>query len=197
MSHPTDADARRELRSAAKLFAALAAIFLVVSGTSIALAARTTDTADEALAVVAGPGSEVAATPASTSSSTTITAPQPFDPGAFQVKMGEFFFTPGALSVPAGTPVTFRVTNPGVIDHELVIGDAHVQEEAEEAMRAGSGHAAHGAAGHHGDDVSSIYLRPGESGEITATFTKKGELLIGCHIPGHWAAGMRGTLRVT
>lgn len=196
MSHPTDTDTSRELKRAGKLFAALAAGFLVVSGTSIALAARRTTTAEEAIGVVAGvPAAEIV-TSTTTADSTTTTVSESTDPEAIQIKLGEFFFAPGSLSVPVGTPVIFSVTNPGVIDHELVIGDAHVQDEAEEAMRSASGHAAHGATGHHADDVPSIYLRPGESGEITVTFSKKGELLIGCHVPGHWTAGMRGTLRV-
>jgi uncharacterized cupredoxin-like copper-binding protein len=60
-------------------------------------------------------------------------------------------------------------------------------------MRSASGHTGHGAAGHHGDAVPSIYLRPGGSSELTVTFSKKGEVQIGCDVPGHWAAGMRGT----
>jgi uncharacterized cupredoxin-like copper-binding protein len=194
MSQPTDADANRELRSAGKLFAALAVGFLAVSGTSIALAAGATKTATEAIGVVAGvPAAEVVTT---SSSTTTTTAPRAADPDAVQIKMGEFSFAPGSVSVPVGMPVTFFVTNVGVVDHELVIGDSHAQDEAEAAMGSGGGHAAHGASGHHGDDVPSIYLRPGESGKLTATFAKNGELLIGCHVPGHWVAGMRGTLRI-
>src|SRR5688572_13244064 len=140
MSHPTDTDTNRELRSAGKLFAALAAGFLVVSATSIALAARTTTTGEEAAGVVAGvPAAEVVTTSTTSADSTTTTESESTDPEAIQIKMGEFFFAPGALSVPVATPVTFSVTNPGIIDHELVIGDAHVQDEAEEAMRSASG----------------------------------------------------------
>ena len=193
MSQPTDEQARRELRSTGKLFAALAAAFLAVTATSIAAAARTTSVTEEAVAHRPD-GQAVEATTTSTTTSTT--APKPSAPDAIEVKMGEFFFAPRGLSVPVGVPVTFLVTNPGVIDHELVIGDAHAQDEAEAAMRSMSGHAGHGTSGHHGDAVPSIYLRPGESGELTVTFSKKGELLIGCHVPGHWVAGMRGTLSV-
>lgn len=189
MSQPTDEQARRELKSTGKLFAALAAAFLTVTATSIAAAARTTSVTEEAVAQ--GP-----ALPAPESTTTSTTAPKPSDPDAIEIKMGEFFFAPRGLSVPVGVPVTFRVANPGVIDHELVIGDAHAQDEAEEAMRSMSGHTGHGTTGHHGDAVPSVYLRPGESSELTVTFSKKGELLIGCHVPGHWAAGMRGTLAV-
>lgn len=189
MSQPTDEQARSELRSAGRLFAALAAAFVAVTATSIAAAARTTTVTEEAV----GQGPAVQPVEVTT---TSTTAPKPSHPDAIEVKMGEFFFAPRGLSVPVGVPVTLLVTNPGVVDHELVIGDAHAQDEAEEAMRSASGHTGHGANGHHGDAVPSIYLRPGESGELTVTFSRKGELLIGCHIPGHWAAGMQGTLAV-
>lgn len=189
MSQPTDEQARRELMTTTGLFAALAAAFLTVTATSIAVAARTTSVTEEAAAQ--GPALQALGV-----TTTSTTAPKPPDPNAIEVKMGEFFFSPGGLSVLVGVPVTFLVTNPGVVDHELVIGDAHAQDEAEAAMRSASGHTGHNTTGHHGDAVPSVYLRPGESGELTVTFFKKGELLIGCHVPGHWAAGMRGTLAV-
>jgi uncharacterized cupredoxin-like copper-binding protein len=192
MSHPTDPhETRRELRSAGWLFAALAAVFVAVTGTTIAVAsARIPDGTEAAMA--AAPAAE----PAERATTPTTAAAEPSDPNAIRVRLGEFFFAPKKLSVPAGKPVTFFVTNPGVVDHELVIGDAHAQDEAEAAMRSGAGHTAHGNAGHHADEVPAIYLRPGESGELTVTLPENGELLIGCHVPGHWAAGMRGTLEI-
>lgn len=39
-------------------------------------------------------------------------------------------------------------------------------------------------------------IRPGETVPVLATFDEPGELLIGCHQPGHWEAGMRGTVTV-
>ena len=50
---------------------------------------------------------------------------------------------------------------------------------------------------------SSLATRPGEmtvpAGEIATTtyrFTEAGELIIGCHLPGHYAYGMRALVRV-
>lgn len=54
------------------------------------------------------------------------------------------------------------------------------------------------AASHsHGDEVPSLYLEAGGRGILEVTFDEPTELLIGCHVPGHWAAGMRGTLSVS
>ena len=61
-------------------------------------------------------------------------------------------------------------------------------------MAAGDGH--HGGEGHHGD-LSMISLEPGESGSFVHEFTEAGELWMGCHVPGHWGAGMQTRIVVT
>lgn len=47
------------------------------------------------------------------------------------------------------------------------------------------------------DEPNAVSLQPGETKELTGTFTSAGELIYGCHEPGHYDAGMRGTLTVT
>ncbi len=37
----------------------------------------------------------------------------------------------------------------------------------------------------------------GDDKDITWTFTKAGTTLYGCHEPGHYVAGMKGTITVT
>lgn len=53
-----------------------------------------------------------------------------------------------------------------------------------------------GAHSHDGAEAPSLYLRPGEHGTIEATFDTPGTFLIGCHVPGQWAAGMKAFLDV-
>lgn len=49
----------------------------------------------------------------------------------------------------------------------------------------------------HMDDADNVFtLEPGESHEMTWTFTSAGELLFGCHQPGHYESGMVGTITV-
>jgi uncharacterized cupredoxin-like copper-binding protein len=36
----------------------------------------------------------------------------------------------------------------------------------------------------------------GETATTTYTFADPGELIIGCHLPGHYAYGMRAVVRV-
>ena len=51
-----------------------------------------------------------------------------------------------------------------------------------------------GGAAHHGEH--GISLAPGATERITWRFTQAGELEAGCHLPGHYDAGMYVTIRV-
>jgi uncharacterized cupredoxin-like copper-binding protein len=96
-------------------------------------------------------------------------------------------FAPDPITVKAGEEVTFVVTNDGVIVHEFFVGTEEEQLD----------HAAEMAAGgmSHGHD-NALSLQPGETGSLTMTFAEAGSLLIGCHEPGHYDAGMKATLTV-
>lgn len=41
-------------------------------------------------------------------------------------------------------------------------------------------------------DPNAMTVPAGETHELTRTFTEAGDILMGCHVPGHYAAGMRG-----
>jgi uncharacterized cupredoxin-like copper-binding protein len=96
-------------------------------------------------------------------------------------------FTPDPITVKAGEEVTFVVKNEGVIVHEFFVGteDEQVDHAAEMAMGGMS----------HGHD-NALSLKAGESGSLTMTFAEAGSLLVGCHEPGHYEAGMKATLTV-
>jgi uncharacterized cupredoxin-like copper-binding protein len=95
---------------------------------------------------------------------------------------------PSSMTVPAGVPVTFVLTNTGAIDHEFVLGDEETQAEHEAEMAAGG--MAH-------DEPNAVRVAPGESKEPTYTFAEPGETLAGCHFPGHYDGGMKATITVT
>lgn len=99
----------------------------------------------------------------------------------------DFTFTPAEVSVAVGETVTFRVVNTGNLPHDFTIGDAAIQDEHDEEMKGGE---------MHGTDPNAMMIEPGETGELTWTFTESGTILIGCHVPGHYAAGMKGTLEI-
>jgi uncharacterized cupredoxin-like copper-binding protein len=47
----------------------------------------------------------------------------------------------------------------------------------------------------HGHD-NAISVQPGKSRSLTMTFAEAGDILVGCHEPGHYDAGMKATLSV-
>jgi uncharacterized cupredoxin-like copper-binding protein len=102
-----------------------------------------------------------------------------------------FAFEPSELAVEVGETVTFRVTNAGKIPHDFTLGDADVQDEHEAEMaEMGDEMAMH-------DEPNVFSLDPGETKEMTWTFTEAGGILMGCHQTGHYAAGMVGTITIT
>lgn len=103
----------------------------------------------------------------------------------------DFTFEPASVTVSAGDVVTFRVTNVGVLPHDFTLGDTELQDEhdAEMAQMSSDQMDMH-------EEPNAFTLGPGETKEMTWHLTEPGELIYGCHIPGHYAAGMRGTIVV-
>jgi uncharacterized cupredoxin-like copper-binding protein len=78
--------------------------------------------------------------------------------------------------------------------HDVLIGDLEDQLHHHDEMAAGMGH--DNGAKDDGGLLPAVTLEPGETAEVIATFDEAGDLMIGCHVPGHWEAGMRGTVVV-
>lgn len=101
-------------------------------------------------------------------------------------------YSPATIEVEAGETVTFEVTNAGAAVHEFTLGDASTQDEHEAEMQEMM---AEGTTMEH-TDPNTLSLEGGASGELTWHFTEAGEVLFGCHQPGHYAGGMVGTIDV-
>lgn len=97
-------------------------------------------------------------------------------------------FEPATIEVAAGEKVRFVVTNEGAMDHEFILGDEATQMAHESQMDAGSHMAL--------DAMASMSMAPGEMMEATVTFDEPGEILFGCHVAGHYAGGMKGSVMV-
>jgi len=109
-----------------------------------------------------------------------------------------FRYRPSAIMVRAGHRVTFEVTNTGKLPHEFILGDRASQLDHERQMQAAP-------AGEDMDmqthmhmhmDAGGLSVPPGQTRRLTWTFDEPGIVLYGCHVLGHWAAGMRGTIVV-
>lgn len=96
-------------------------------------------------------------------------------------------FHPAHYVYPAGTTVRFVIHNTDPIDHEFILGSRAVQNHIE--------HTAH--PDHDGSVPGQISVPAGSTVETTYTFGQPGTVLLGCHVLGHYAYGMRGSVRVT
>ena len=88
-----------------------------------------------------------------------------------------------------GETVRFEVTNTGAIRHEMLLGDEEAQQQFAEEMAGMEG------GGHDGENGVSV--EPGDTETFEFTFEQSGEILAGCHEPGHYEAGMVEPLAVT
>ena len=109
------------------------------------------------------------------------------------VTMNDITFTPDRVAVKAGETIRFTVSNASGIEHDFTLGDAATQaahrKEMAEAAEAGTAH-------HHHHGGNAVLLKAGGTGEVIWTFTKPGTFEFDCNVPGHFEAGMTGTLTV-
>jgi uncharacterized cupredoxin-like copper-binding protein len=113
-----------------------------------------------------------------------------------------FRYQPASIVVRAGRRVTFAVHNAGRLPHEFILGDRATQLDHEHQMQSaapGTDHThahMHDMAAAPSGGAGALTVPPGATRRLTWTFDKPGVVLYGCHVLGHWAAGMKGTILV-
>lgn len=106
-----------------------------------------------------------------------------------KVTLAEMKITVDTATVPAG-PVTFDITNAGMVEHELVLLDTDI---AANALPAGDEPGKAAEVGH----VTEIDpVAKGTTASLTATLAP-GNYVIVCNKPGHYAAGMFAAFTVS
>lgn len=105
------------------------------------------------------------------------------------VAKDDFTFTPASITITAGEAVTFRVTNEGALTHDFTLGDAELQDDHDLEMTEMAGMMME-------DEPNAFMIESGKTKEMTWHFDEATELLIGCHIPGHYANGMKATITI-
>lgn len=102
-------------------------------------------------------------------------------------------FVPDHVEVRVGETIRFVVTNPTKVGHELFIGEMAEQLAHHRKVMNQSPAEQIQAMQHTG---YGIYLDPEGRGELTYHFSTAGQITIGCHVHGHWEAGMLATITV-
>lgn len=97
-------------------------------------------------------------------------------------------FTPAHLEVKQGETVRLVVKNAGKQLHELVIGSpAALAEHAAQMLKFPS---------MEHDEPYMAHVSAGKTGQLLWNFNRAGDFEFACLIPGHYQAGMKGSIRV-
>ncbi len=94
-------------------------------------------------------------------------------------------FTPQVITVPAGVPVTITLRNDDPIEHEWIVGPPKVHERHRTGTEAV-----------HAEVPTEVTVPAFSTRVTTLTFEQAAEFAYICHLPGHEAYGMVGTLRI-
>ena len=97
-------------------------------------------------------------------------------------------FTPDSITVRQGEVIEFVVTNSGQLMHEFVLGTPDSLAEHAELMKKFPGM-------EHSEPYMA-HVAPGKQEVIVWQFSKAAEFAFGCLLPGHFDAGMKGSLKV-
>ena len=125
--------------------------------------------------------------------STATSGPAAAPTRTVNIAMMDIAYEPKTVSAQQGERIEFVFDNKGKLPHDAFIGDAAAQAEHEKEMGKEEG----SMAGDHDTDkdkdknATAITVEPGQTGRVTYTFDKPGTIEIGCHEPGHYAAGMK------
>lgn len=96
---------------------------------------------------------------------------------------------PGQLSVKQGDTLRMRIRNTGAVAHEFVLGTQEEIIEHRDMMRK--------MPTMMHNDANAVSVAPGGTAELIWRFSKTGTFLYACLVPGHWEAGMQGTVTVS
>lgn len=98
-------------------------------------------------------------------------------------------FTPDRITVREGETIRFVVRNAGRVLHEMVIGTPEELSAHAELMKK------HPGMEH--DEPYMAHVAAGRRGQMVWRFNRAGTFQFACLIPGHFEAGMVGTIVVT
>lgn len=97
-------------------------------------------------------------------------------------------FSPDRVEVQQGETIRFIHKNDGKVMHEFVLGTKQELDEHAALMKK--------FPDMEHDEPYMAHIAPGKKGNVVWTFNRPGTFHFGCLIPGHYEAGMVGTVTV-
>ena len=101
---------------------------------------------------------------------------------------GKMMFVPNRIEVRRGEQIRFVIRNAGELEHEFVLATKEENRKHAQEMQKNPDME------HEDPNMARVASR--KAGEIVWRFTKRGTFEFGCLIPGHYEAGMFGTVIV-
>jgi LPXTG-motif cell wall-anchored protein len=96
-------------------------------------------------------------------------------PVTVNVALSEFKIEMSSANLPAGTSVTYVITNNGKLKHEMVLEKAGVVDEP---------------LAFNGAEQEAEDIEPGTTRTVEWTIPEAGQYQLACHVEGHYEAGM-------
>lgn len=115
------------------------------------------------------------------------------DPRVVTIELLDFRFEPAVVDVRLGETVRIVAVNRSDLPHELFIGSP-VEQDQHHALHAAARPDTHSELE---DGSTGIHVPARGTAQFTYRFDDEGEVLMGCHLVGHFEAGMVGVIRVT
>lgn len=122
------------------------------------------------------------------------------------ITLTEFKFTPAKITLQTGLPAEIVLVNKGKVEHEFLVyktPKSKVSDWDEYAMAntyfkdiGEVGGEFEGIGAVAGTSIFEVKVQPGKSAELKFTPTRKGTFEIGCHVEGHYEAGMKAVFVV-
>jgi uncharacterized cupredoxin-like copper-binding protein len=107
-----------------------------------------------------------------------------------EIRMGDDMrFRPDRIEVREGETIRFVVRNSGQVLHEMVIGTGQELAEHAALMRK--------FPTMEHDEPFMSHVKPRATGELVWNFNRAGSFQFACLVPGHFEAGMKGSILVT
>jgi uncharacterized cupredoxin-like copper-binding protein len=108
----------------------------------------------------------------------------------FELSMSDSMrFSPANITVKAGETIKFVLTNAGKVKHEFVLGtDKELKEHYQQMLKFPE---------MEHDEPNMVTVAPGKTGVVIWTFTQAGTVDFACLLPGHYGAGMKGSVAVS
>jgi uncharacterized cupredoxin-like copper-binding protein len=116
----------------------------------------------------------------------SVAAAPPASATSIVIEIRRSHYTPTSFTVPAGVPITIELRNLDPIDHEWIVGD----EALHQRHRTGTEPV-------HDTRPTEVSIPAGATRTTVVTFAAPGTQAYICHLPGHEAYGMTGTVTIT